>query len=186
LSRATTGHEKNKTSELDEEIASDQSEWICKVTDSRLNQIRDLTNKDKSLQSLKTVILAGWPDTHGNVPIGVRQYWNVRDALTVQDGIIYRSNRVVIPKTLRPEMLRRIHSSHLGIEACLRKSRDSLYWPLMNEEIKDYVNKCSEFQRKQQKEPLMTHDVPDKPWSKLGIDIFTFKTENYLVTVDYH
>jgi hypothetical protein len=130
-----------------------------------LNQIRDITNKDESLQSLKTVILAGWPDTHDNVPIGVRQYWNVQDALTVQNGIIYRSNRVVIPKTLRHEMLRGIHSSHLGIEACLRKARDSLYWPLMNEEIKDCVSKCStcsEFQRKQQKEPLMTHDVPDK------------------------
>ncbi|XP_062614248.1 uncharacterized protein LOC134275989 [Saccostrea cucullata] len=107
----------------------------------------------------------------------------------MQDGIIYRSSRVVIPKALRPEMLRRTHFSHLGIEACLRKARDSLYWPLMNEEIKDFVSKCSTcstFQRKQQKEPLMTHDVPDQPWSKLGIDIFTLKTEDYLVTVDFY
>ena len=32
----------------------------------------------------------------------------------------------------------------------------------------------------------MTHDVPDQPWSKLGIDIFSLKTEDYLVTVDYY
>ncbi|XP_062606865.1 uncharacterized protein K02A2.6-like [Saccostrea cucullata] len=59
----------------------------------------------------------------------------------------------------------------------------------MNEEIKDFVSKCSTcstFQRKQQKEPLMTHDVPDQPWSKLGIDMFTLKTEDYLVTVDFY
>ncbi|XP_062610719.1 uncharacterized protein K02A2.6-like [Saccostrea cucullata] len=178
------------TSKLAEEIAHiQQAEWVRKVTDSRLNQIRDLTNKDETLQSLKTVILSGWPDTKEDVPIPIRPYWNVRDSLTVQDGIIYHSSRVVIPKALRPELLRRTHSSHVGIEACLRRARDSLYWPLMNEEIKDFVSKCSKcsmFQRKQQKEPLMTHDVPDQPWSKLGIDIFTLKTEDYLVTVDFY
>lgn len=86
-------------------------------------------------------------------------------------------------------MLRRTHSSHLGIEASLRKARDSLYWPFMNEEIKDFVSQCSTcstFQHKQQKEPLMTHDIPEQPWLKLGIDIFSVKTDDYLVTVYYY
>lgn len=190
LSRATPEYHGKHPSKLAEEIAQIQhAEWVRKITDSRLNQIRDLTNKDDNLQSLKTVILSGWPDTKDDVPIAIRPYWNVKDTLTVQDGIIYHSSRVVIPKALRPEMLRRTHSSHLGIEASLRKARDSLYWPLMNEEIKDFVSQCSTcstFQHKQQKEPLMTHDIPEQPWLKLGIDIFSVKTDDYLVTVDYY
>ena len=58
----------------------------------------------------------------------------------------------------------------------------------MTEDIKDIVSQCStcnKFQRKQQKKTLMTHDVPDQPWSKLGIDIFSLKTEDYLLTADY-
>ena len=79
LSRATPEFHMQKPSKLAEEIAHiQQAEWIRKVTDSRLNQIRDLTNKDENLQSLKTVILSGWPDTKEDVPIPIRPYWNVR------------------------------------------------------------------------------------------------------------
>ena len=140
----------------------DESEWIPNVSRQRLTQIQDFTNHDETLQTLKSTILIGWPETREQVPVAIRPYWNARDGLTVQDGIIYHSNRVVIPKQLRPEMLTRIHSSHLGIEACLRKARDSLYWPNMNDEIKDYISQCStcsEMQRNQQKEPLIPHEI---------------------------
>lgn len=32
----------------------------------------------------------------------------------------------------------------------------------------------------------MTHAIPEQPWLKLGIDIFSVKTDDYLVTVDYY
>ena len=73
LSRATPEFHMQKPSKLVEEIAHiQQAEWIRKVTDSRLNQIRDLTNKDENLQSLKTVILSGWLNTKEDVPIPIR------------------------------------------------------------------------------------------------------------------
>jgi len=31
----------------------------------------------------------------------------------------------------------------------------------------------------------MTHAVPGRPWEKVGVDIFTFHDQNYLITVDY-
>ena len=71
----------------------------------------------------------------------------------------------MVPKTLlKCEMFTWIHSSHMGIESCLRNSRDVLYWPNMNKEISDHIKKCSmcnEYTSKQQKETLMTHDVPN-------------------------
>lgn len=42
-----------------------------------------------------------------------------------------------------------------------------------------------EFQANQQIELLISHAVPDQPWSKLRVDIFTFYHQNYLVSVDY-
>ncbi|XP_062568920.1 uncharacterized protein K02A2.6-like [Saccostrea cucullata] len=123
----------------------------------------------------KTAILTGWKEHH-EVPVAVRNYWNIRDELTVQDGLIFKSNRVLIPEVLRPEMLSRIHSSQIGIEACLRKARDAVFWPNMSSELRDFISKCStcnEMQDKQPKQPLITHSVPKRPWAKLDTSVAT-------------
>ena len=81
-----------------------------------------------------------------------------------------------------------IHKSHLGINACIRRAKDVIYWPGMAGEITDAVKMCStccEFMDKQQKEPLMTHKIPHLPWSKVGQDLFSLYGNDYLVTVDY-
>ncbi|XP_068712445.1 uncharacterized protein [Montipora foliosa] len=40
--------------------------------------------------------------------------------------------------------------------------------------------------RNNQKENLMLHSIPDRPWSKIPADLFEFKEEHYLVLVDYY
>ena len=86
-------------------------------------------------------------------------------------------------------MIAKVHSSHLGPDACVRRAHDVLFWPGMTGQIKELVQKCAvcnDFQARQQKEPLMTHKIPDTPWSKVGQDLFTLENETYLVTVDYY
>lgn len=162
---------------------------FLRVTDDRLRQIQQQTVEDTALQVLKTTILTGWPETKEEVPLIIREYWAYRDELTVQNGVLYKGPRVIIPKSMRPEMLVRIHSSHLGPQSCLRKARDVLYWPNMSNEIKDMIGQCSacnEYQQSQCKEPLMTHEIPDRPWSRVAMDIFSLEGEDYLITVDYY
>ena len=36
------------------------------------------------------------------------------------------------------------------------------------------------------KEPLLSHEVPSRPWQKLATDIFTWEKRQFLVTVDYY
>ena len=79
--------------------------------------------------------------------------------------------RVVIPQLLRPEVKSRIHSSHLGVEVCLRKARDTVLWPGMNTEVSDQIKQCSicnEFQAKNQKFQMQSHELPDRPWSRVA------------------
>ena len=95
----------------------------------------------------------------------------------------------MIPSLLRQEMLGRIHYAHLGVEACLRRARETLYWPGMTGEIKDLVAgcpACNEFRPTQADEPLMTHEVPTRPWSKIGVDMCTVESEDFLIMVDYY
>ena len=102
---------------------------FLKVTDDRLRQIQQQTVEDTALQVLKTTILTGSPETKEEVPVIIREYWAYRDELTVQNGVLFKGPRVIIPKSMHPEMLVRIHLSHLGAQSCLRKARDVLYWP---------------------------------------------------------
>ena len=84
---------------------------FTRVTDERFSQIRRMTLADEQLVALKTTILTGWPDTKDELQLGIREYWGFRDELAFHNGVVFRGNRVVIPKLMRPEMLIRIHSS---------------------------------------------------------------------------
>lgn len=41
------------------------------------------------------------------------------------------------------EITLRIHSSHLGVEGCLRRARECVYWQGMNEPIKSNAQQCN-------------------------------------------
>ena len=41
------------------------------------------------------------------------------------------------------------------------------------------------YARSKQREPLLPHDVPSRPWSKLGRDIFDYTGHNCVVIIDY-
>lgn len=87
------------------------------MSDRKIQEIRQET--DQTLQVVKSLILKGWPDDKGDLPVQATPYYSLRDELTVQDGLIFKGERLVIPATLRKEMKNKIHSSHMGIESCL-------------------------------------------------------------------
>ena len=116
-------------------------------------------------------------------------YFDVRDELTVQHGLIFKGERVVIPTSLRLDMIKRIHSSRIGVEGCLRRARESLHWPGMNSQVKDFIRRCETcrtYEQKQQKETLISHEIPNRLWSKVGVDLMKCRDKDYLVTMDYY
>lgn len=159
------------------------------ISAERLSAIRDATKEDEKLQGLIKLILRGWPKNKRDIRQDVQHYFAFQDELTYQDGIVFRGERAVIPDTLRGDLTCRIHSSHLGVEGCLRRARESVYWQGMNEQIRTFIAKCDicrSVDPKQQKETLQPHDVSYRPWSKVGTDLFSWHNKDYLVTVDYY
>ena len=69
-------------------------------------------------------------------------YYDVQDKLTVQDTLVFKGPLIVIPSTLRKEMIELVHATHIGTEGCLRRARDIMYWPCMSTQLKDYISKC--------------------------------------------
>ena len=113
-----------------------------KISSERLPQLQKAIEQDPVMQTLKTTILIGWPERREEVPVQIREFWNYREELTLHKGIIFKNQRVIIPKALRPELTTRANSSHQGIEACLRRAKYIVFWPSMTKDIKEAVEKC--------------------------------------------
>jgi len=115
---------------------------------------------DESLQVLKDTIIQGWPLKRENCSPLAKPYFDFRDELSVQDGILLRGERAIVPKTLRTDMMQRVHSSHIGIAGCLRRANECMYWPGMQADITQYIESCETcqmYENKQQKETLNPH-----------------------------
>ena len=129
-----------------------------------LKRLLEMTAEDEELQILTNVISDGWPETLAQARECDRRrkqvtelYWNCRDELTTDDGLVYRGHRLVIPAKERPNIVKRLHESHIGIEGTLRRARYIVYWPGITAQLKDYLSKCgicNSYRPEQCKEPL--------------------------------
>ena len=130
-------------------------------------EFKEGTALDENLQTLMSVVLEGWPTTPDEVPAEVKPYFQFRDEITAQNGLLFKVEHLIVPAKLRKEMMEMVHSSHLGIEGCLRRTREVFYWLRINAELKDFILKCDicNFVKPEQpREPLMPHEIPSRPW----------------------
>ena len=155
----------------------------------RLQQLRDETDNDDEMLSLKSIIMSGWPETRRQLATQLRPYWPFRDELTVDDGIIMKSDRIVIPLRARSEILAKLHLAHQGVEKTRLRARSCVYWININRDIENMIQRCDICQRElcaQPSEPLMQHEVPSRPWQIVGTDLFSIGRNNYLIIGDYY
>ncbi|CAB4008143.1 Transposon Ty3-G Gag-Pol poly [Paramuricea clavata] len=158
------------------------------ISDERLKGIQRETKSEESLQVLTTVIRQGWPEQKEYLPNVVAPYFNIRDEMSIQDGLVFTGERVVILQAMRSKMLGKVHNSHLGVNGCLNRAQECLYWPGMSNDNKNHVSTCEacrEYERSQPKETLCSHEVPNRPWQRVGIDLFELERKHYLITADY-
>ena len=113
------------------ELASIDHRATLPVSETRWIQINDELAKDTIMSQLRTTILNGWSEKRNAVPDSLKPYFDVRDQLTMQGNIVFKGQRLVVPLSLRKELMDVIHATHIGSEGCLRRARDSLHWPRM-------------------------------------------------------
>ena len=160
---------------------------FVRISSDGLKNIQCLTEADNQLQRLRMAVLREWPETKQEIEPLIAEYWTYRDEIGVYNGVLYKGDRVIVPTALRKEMMKGIHASHQGQQACLRRAKDALFWPGMSSQIKEAVGNCSlcaEYQTAQPKEPLITPELPSRPWSIVAQDLYSFQGNNFLITVD--
>ena len=158
------------------------------VPDKQIQEVEEETSKDATLQHLKQVITEGWPSKKQDIPSCIQPYYNLRDTLSVQNGVIVKGERILIPYTLQKSILRKLPYAYLGLDSMLRRARNTVFWLNMTKDLRDTVNNCQPCQALRpanRKEPLLQHEIGEKPWEKIGMDLFEIENRSYLVMVDY-
>ena len=159
------------------------------ISGARWHQIKHASADDPVLQELRSVIQHGWPDSKKELPQCLLPFYDVRDELTIQDEFVFKGQQIVVPATLRKELIEVTHASHIGIEACIRRARESLWWPRMSAELKQYIEKCDiclAHCTSQTKEPLIQHQFLARPWSRVAVDLCELNGRTLLVASDYY
>ncbi|XP_062574516.1 uncharacterized protein K02A2.6-like [Saccostrea cucullata] len=144
LSRAYLIADSDSVEENIHDIHSINHRAYLAISEERYSQIKEATERDDSLQLLKKIILEGWPDSSKEVHPDIQVYFPFREELVVQNGVIYKAERVVVPKSIT-------HS------------------------IDD-----------QQEEPMISHEIPARPWQTIGCDLFECEGKDYLILADYY
>lgn len=160
---------------------------VVPLTKTRTQQLIEALKTDEELSHIMKLTLDGWPEDIGEVPENVKKYWTFRDEFGVYENILFRGDRVVIPKELRQLTLKQAHLGHLGIQRTLSRARENVYWHGMNNDIQDYVKKCKAcqyHQRDNYEEPIILNKVPERPWEIVATDIYQLHQKNYLVIAD--
>ena len=115
----------------------------------------------------------------------------MKKELCVIGKVVLRGTRIVIPQSLRQQVLAIAHEGHVGIVATKLRLRTKVWWPGIDKETEQYVRSCHGCQLVGQAtppEPLMPRELPLGKWQDLSLDLLgPMPTGQYLlVVIDYY
>ena len=164
---------------------TDADEIVALITDDSGGAISDkelqtASDADPALQEVREAMRTGWPESLRKCSDTLRGFYPVRGEFQMRDdGIVLRSSdRVVVPASLVNRYLLLAHQSHHGVVRTKQLLRSIAWWPGMDSAAGDLVRDCPTCQGKDavlsqdaRPAPLQTVPLPDRSWSKLGVDI---------------
>ena len=169
------------TADADDVIATD------------IQHVRSAAASDDQYSKLLTKVSTnGFAGSRAQEESAVRDFYNVRDRLCIVDGLLMygfeeRDLRLVIPRSLRQQVLRNLHAAHQGTTSMLSRARQSVYWPGMDQAIQEHTARCDLCQQNapsQQREPLITSPPPEFPFQQVVTDLFELNGHTYLSYAD--
>lgn len=181
LSRAPTPYcnvTEDEDSDVEVHAVSVRSSLVSDKTSARLVEE---TAKDPILSDVIKVIQS----EHEQPLTG--PYKAYRSELSVIGKLLFKGAKVVIPRSLRTEMLSRLHEGHLGINKSLAKARLLMFWPGMTHDIKNMISRCETCKINayaQPEESLLMREIPHSPWIRVGADLCQYGGKTYLVLYD--
>ncbi|KAF2900613.1 hypothetical protein ILUMI_05573, partial [Ignelater luminosus] len=143
------------------------------------------TNKDKILGTVKQYVQNGWPRS---IQDDSKHYFSMREDINIDLGCLTFKNRVIIPNTLKEEVLQLLHEGHPGVVKIKGLARNYVYWQGINKDIENKVKSCEccQINSNQVQTPVFSWKRTNKKWQRLHIDFAEKYNYKFLLLVDAH
>lgn len=140
--------------------------------------IREETSNDKMLTNIRKALVEG----KSLKPLGYND-----GEFALQDNIIFKRERVVIPETLRTKVLRELHSGHFGTVRMKQLSRNFCWWANIDKDIEEITKNCEACTRFSNNPSKTKHhwEAASAPFERIHIDFAgPFMGHMFFVLVD--
>ena len=104
-----------------------------------IEKLKDSTQRDPILATVYQLTQQGWLHQRRHVPRLARRYWDFRDELSTDDGMLLKGPRLIIPGELQEEYLSRLHEGHLSASKVQENAKQHMYWTGIDVDIEDYT-----------------------------------------------
>ena len=97
---------------------------------------------------------------------------------------------LVVPLQARKKILEVLHYSHQGINKTYTEARTHYYWPSLKEDCQQLTQSCAVCKELNLKTPINPNIEPAtpithlQPFESVGLNMFSWKANNYLLVVD--
>ncbi|XP_044764622.1 uncharacterized protein K02A2.6-like isoform X2 [Coccinella septempunctata] len=169
-------------------IISSISKFIP-MSKEKISELKKEFERDEILTLIRKYISTAWPKNLKKLPDSIKKFFQIKHELSIDNDLIFYGDRIIIPKSLRYQILQKLHEGHLGINKCRNRANESVYWPNISRDIVDYVNNCHiclKFKNNNPRLPMLSHDIPERPWQRIGADICEYKGKTFLAIMDYY
>lgn len=139
LSRKPIGKEEQDLHAITQ-VFVDQVIKDLPVSNQQLERNTRHQREDETCQLLFRYCSEGWPE---KVQGTVKHCQPVAAEISVQNGLLMRGCRIIIPLTLRMEMIEKLHTGHLGLVRCRQRARQSVWWPSLGNQLEELITNCS-------------------------------------------
>ena len=169
------------------QIRAASTEHTWEPENLHLQELRRHAADDPEYQTLKELIMTGFPNERNAMAEPMKKYWAIKDRLSVDDDLVVSGCRLLIPTSLRATMLSRLHEAHQGIARSQARARLTIYWPNIDKDIENFVSGCRHCQDhlpSNPQEPLITKPPPDRPFQQIAVDFAAYGGRQFLIIVD--
>ena len=100
-------------------------------------------------------------------------YFRYDSALYVSYSVILYKDKVVVPLSLRPRILNKLHSVHQGVTSMHARTQQIVFWPGITQDIESIREKSRSFNQNFPSQPSLPQklsDTPTSPFEKIFAD----------------
>ena len=144
-------------------IAENELSINIPASKTKMDKFQDSTSKDITLCELAKMVHKEWPREQKDCPNILKPYWTYRECISLENSLLFKDDRLIIPETEKDQILEQLHHSHYGIKRTQDRAKESVFWPGIVKDIESKVKDCSicqENSSSQTKEVLHSHEVP--------------------------